>query len=72
MVFRFYMLAAYLKDVNRMQSDVFNKKAEWLEVEEKIKLAFCGNRETAVTTHHIIDFELSYNITHDINCIISL
>lgn len=55
MVFRFYMLAAYLKDVNRMQSDVFNKKAEWLEVKEKIKLAFCGNRETAVSTHHIID-----------------
>lgn len=71
MVFRFYMLTAHLQDVNRTQSDVFNKKAEWLGGEEKIKLAFCGNRETAVTTYHIIDFELSY-ITHDIHCIISL
>lgn len=44
-----------------MQSNVFNKEVEWLEVEEK-KRAFCGDTETAVTTQHIIEPELSHSV----------
>lgn len=42
-------------DVNQMQSDVFNEKAEWLEVEEKIKNGlFWNNGEPAVSTNHLL------------------
>lgn len=44
-----------------MQSSEFNKKAEWLEVGEKIKNVFsCGDRETAVATQHKTELELSH------------
>ena len=49
-------------DLNQMQSNVFNKKAEWLEAGGGVKLAFCSDRETAVATLHIMELELSHKL----------
>lgn len=55
-------------DLNQMQSDVFNKKAEWLEAGGGgMKLAFCSDRETAVATLHIIELELSHELIRAAN-----
>lgn len=50
-------------DLNQMQSNVFNKKAEWLEAGGGgMKPAFCSDRETAVATLHIMELELSHKL----------